>query len=453
MKRTRHSPEQIVTKLHEAATELAGGKKIEDVCKSLAISPATYHRWQEQYGGADLNTVKELKVLREENAKLKKLVADLSLDKLALFGEGADGWLEAIEVSAASPRWLFKRVEVPKSLRGQRSGLTISVRPLAFGSAASNWVDNIQILQAPAAAARFTLEVRKDPGEGGTVSTTPAAENYAEGELVSVTATANPGCYLDHWSGVDAFSGELAQVIVSAARTVTAVFGKRTGAEGYACPADYAANGQAGARLAGAGEAIDLNLLRRFRDEVLAATPEGRDLIDQFYRNSPEMLHHMAADPAVFGAVREAIITLQPTIRDLVDGTGEAVVSDAQVQAVQTVVEKLLEPAGVVLDAAIRSELERVGPLEGLVGKTGGQARLQVLGPMLRLRAPRVTAGGAFEFTVEGDSVGAVRVEYSTDLRRWQVLETPVIEQLPAVVRDPRPVGGAGRYYRVVLAP
>ena len=81
MKRTRHSPEQIVTKLHEAATELAGGKKIEEVCKSPVISPATCHRWQEQYGGADVNTVKELKAVKEENTKLKKLVADLSLDR------------------------------------------------------------------------------------------------------------------------------------------------------------------------------------------------------------------------------------------------------------------------------------------------------------------------------------------------------------------------------------
>ena len=84
MKRIRHSPEQIVTKLHEAATDLAGGKKIEEVCKRLAISPATDHRWQEQYGGSDVNTVKELKALKEENTKLKKLVADLSLDKIAL---------------------------------------------------------------------------------------------------------------------------------------------------------------------------------------------------------------------------------------------------------------------------------------------------------------------------------------------------------------------------------
>ncbi len=84
MKRTRHRPEQIVTKLPQAATELAGGKQIEEVCRTLAISPATDHRWQAHYDGADLNTVKELKALKKENARLKKLVADLSLDKVAL---------------------------------------------------------------------------------------------------------------------------------------------------------------------------------------------------------------------------------------------------------------------------------------------------------------------------------------------------------------------------------
>ncbi len=79
IKRTLHSPEQILTKLHQAAAELAGGKKIEEVCNSLVISLATYHHWQEQCGGTDLNTVKELKALKEESPKLKKLAADLSL--------------------------------------------------------------------------------------------------------------------------------------------------------------------------------------------------------------------------------------------------------------------------------------------------------------------------------------------------------------------------------------
>lgn len=81
---TRHSAEQIVKKLHEAATALAGGKTVEDVCKGLGISPATYHRWQKEYGGADVETVREYKALKEENTRLKRLVADLSLDNQAL---------------------------------------------------------------------------------------------------------------------------------------------------------------------------------------------------------------------------------------------------------------------------------------------------------------------------------------------------------------------------------
>ena len=84
MKRTRLSAEQIVKRLHDAATALAGGRKVEEVCKDLGISPATYHRWQKQYGGADVETVREYKALKEENARLKRLVAELSLDKMAL---------------------------------------------------------------------------------------------------------------------------------------------------------------------------------------------------------------------------------------------------------------------------------------------------------------------------------------------------------------------------------
>lgn len=80
MKRARHSAEQIVKKLHEAAAALAGGKTVKEVCKSLAISPATCHRRQKQYGGADLDTVKERKALKEENTRLKRLVANQALD-------------------------------------------------------------------------------------------------------------------------------------------------------------------------------------------------------------------------------------------------------------------------------------------------------------------------------------------------------------------------------------
>jgi putative transposase len=63
MKRKRHKPEEIVKKLWEAATLLAGGSEVEDVCKKLGVSSPTYFRWKEQYVGAELNTVNRLKEL------------------------------------------------------------------------------------------------------------------------------------------------------------------------------------------------------------------------------------------------------------------------------------------------------------------------------------------------------------------------------------------------------
>ena len=80
MKRKRHKPEEIVKKLREAATLLAGGAGVEDVCKKLGVSAPTYFRWKEQYAGAEQNTVKRLKELEKENSRLKKLVAEQALD-------------------------------------------------------------------------------------------------------------------------------------------------------------------------------------------------------------------------------------------------------------------------------------------------------------------------------------------------------------------------------------
>ena len=90
MKRKRHTPEENIKKLREAATLLAGGQGVEAVCKKLEVSPPTYHRWRQEYGGDKEETVKRLKALEKENTQLKKLVADLSLDK-AILKEIAEG--------------------------------------------------------------------------------------------------------------------------------------------------------------------------------------------------------------------------------------------------------------------------------------------------------------------------------------------------------------------------
>ena len=90
LKRKRHTPEEIIKKLREAATLLAGGQSLEDVCKKLEVSPPTYHRWKQEYGGAKVERVKRLKELEKENTRLKRLVADVSLDK-AILKEIAEG--------------------------------------------------------------------------------------------------------------------------------------------------------------------------------------------------------------------------------------------------------------------------------------------------------------------------------------------------------------------------
>jgi putative transposase len=80
MKRRRHTPEQIIRKLAEGEKLLAEGKTIEEVTRHLEITESTWHRWRNQYGGMKANDAKRLKELERENTRLKKIVADLTLD-------------------------------------------------------------------------------------------------------------------------------------------------------------------------------------------------------------------------------------------------------------------------------------------------------------------------------------------------------------------------------------
>ncbi len=72
----RRKPEQIVQLLHQADEALGQGKKIEDICREHQISPATYYRWQQKYGGLSVQDAKRLKALEVENAKLNRLLAE-----------------------------------------------------------------------------------------------------------------------------------------------------------------------------------------------------------------------------------------------------------------------------------------------------------------------------------------------------------------------------------------
>ena len=77
----RHSPEQIIRKLREADMMLSAGKTIGQLVQALEISEQTFHRWRNQYGGMKAEEAKRLKQLEQENSRLKRLVADLTLDK------------------------------------------------------------------------------------------------------------------------------------------------------------------------------------------------------------------------------------------------------------------------------------------------------------------------------------------------------------------------------------
>jgi putative transposase len=76
----RHSAEQIIGKLREAEAMLAGGASVGQVCQKLEVSEATYCRWRNQYGGMKSSEARRLKELEQENARLKRLVANQALD-------------------------------------------------------------------------------------------------------------------------------------------------------------------------------------------------------------------------------------------------------------------------------------------------------------------------------------------------------------------------------------
>ena len=88
MKRKRYSVEQIVAAVKQHEMGLPAG----DIARKLDIAEQTFYRWKKQYGGLEATEVRELTQLREENAKLKKLVAELSLDKAMLQEIAAKKW-------------------------------------------------------------------------------------------------------------------------------------------------------------------------------------------------------------------------------------------------------------------------------------------------------------------------------------------------------------------------
>jgi putative transposase len=84
MARKKHKPEEIVAKLRQVDVLLSQGTPIADAIRSIGVTEVTYYRWRNEYGGLKSDQVKRLKDLETENARLRKAVSDLTLDKLIL---------------------------------------------------------------------------------------------------------------------------------------------------------------------------------------------------------------------------------------------------------------------------------------------------------------------------------------------------------------------------------
>ena len=84
MSRKRYSPEEIIAMLREADVRLSQGETIGQICRLLAVSEQSYYRWRREYGGLKVDQARRLKDLEKENLRLRKAVADLTLDAMIL---------------------------------------------------------------------------------------------------------------------------------------------------------------------------------------------------------------------------------------------------------------------------------------------------------------------------------------------------------------------------------
>ncbi len=85
-----YTPEQIINKLREAEILLNQGSTVGEASRKIGVTEQTYYRWRKEYGGLRIEQAKKLKTMEKENARLKKLVADISLDN-AILKEVAEG--------------------------------------------------------------------------------------------------------------------------------------------------------------------------------------------------------------------------------------------------------------------------------------------------------------------------------------------------------------------------
>ena len=92
MTRKRHKPEEIVAKLRQVDVLVSQGRSVADAIRPIAVTEVTYDRWRQEFGGLKSDQVKRLKDLATENTRLRRAVADLTLDKLILKEAASGNW-------------------------------------------------------------------------------------------------------------------------------------------------------------------------------------------------------------------------------------------------------------------------------------------------------------------------------------------------------------------------
>jgi putative transposase len=90
MPRKRHKPEEIVAKLRQVEVLVSQGQRVADAVRSIGVTEVTYYRWRQEFGGLKSDQVRKLKDLEAENARLRRAISDLTLDKMIL-AEAARG--------------------------------------------------------------------------------------------------------------------------------------------------------------------------------------------------------------------------------------------------------------------------------------------------------------------------------------------------------------------------
>jgi putative transposase len=118
----RYKPEQIVTMLRQIEVSIANGKTTPQACKEAEITMQTFYRWRKEYGGLKMDQAKRLKELEKENGKLKRLVAELSLDKQIFYS--------LKEAQILTERWRVEyNTERPHSALGYRPPAPQAILP------------------------------------------------------------------------------------------------------------------------------------------------------------------------------------------------------------------------------------------------------------------------------------------------------------------------------------